>query len=139
MTEPYLILHKVRGEPAFDIAIRLRCAICNGIGGANVPDFETGENNVYEGPSCSECDGFGYWWIIPTSGHRAYPFKEWSLSDLSIDHKFDQEYPCSVMIPEDWPDHYPSNSPPPTRLPLAGLLSKLGFGPKPIKRRSFRD
>ena len=42
MSDLYLILHKVRGEPAFDIATRLQIADEEG-------------------------------WIIPTSGHRAYP------------------------------------------------------------------
>jgi hypothetical protein len=45
---PHLILHKVRGEPAFDVATQLD----NG------------------------------WWIIPTSGHRAYPCKTWRIDEL---------------------------------------------------------
>jgi hypothetical protein len=54
-SEPYLILHKVRGAPAFDIAIQMFV----------------------------ECESDpGPWWIIPTSGHRAYPAMEWPLRDL---------------------------------------------------------
>ena len=69
MSERYLILHKVSGEPAFDIAIRL----------------ETEEEI----------------WIIPTSGHRAYPYKKWPLTTLFVpESTFDE------MIPNDWPDHY---------------------------------
>jgi hypothetical protein len=50
----YLIAHKVRGEPAFDIGSRFECPECHGIG-------------------CPEC-GDGQWWIIPTTGHRAYAY-----------------------------------------------------------------
>lgn len=52
MSEPHLILHKVRGEPAFDIAIQV-----------DVPDR----------PPI---------WIIPTSGHAAFPVDVWPLSGL---------------------------------------------------------
>src|SRR6266571_1229398 len=53
---PYLILHKVRGKPAFDIAVKMEV----------------------------ECESDpGPWWMIPTSGHRAYPLKAWELSDLA--------------------------------------------------------
>ena len=50
--ELYLILHKVRGEPAFDIASRLDIGSAGG-------------------------------WIVPTSGHRAYPYRWWNLDDLA--------------------------------------------------------
>ena len=46
MSELYLIAHKVRGQPAFDIAERM--------------------------PELDEGDELG--WIIPTSGHRAHPY-----------------------------------------------------------------
>lgn len=52
----FLIAHKVRGEPAFDIAQHMQCPRCNAT-----------EDH------CPQCDGVGHWWIIPTSGHRAYP------------------------------------------------------------------
>ena len=52
--ELYLILHKVRGEPAFDIA------------------------------ECIGEDGDGEIWIIPTSGHRCYPLHSWSLPEEAI-------------------------------------------------------
>lgn len=69
---PYLILHKVRGEPAFDIAV-----LCEDMGSPLDP---------------------GPWWIIPTSGHRAKPFRQWPLEEaLMIDHR---------TIPDDWPDHF---------------------------------
>lgn len=47
--QPYLIAHKVRGEAAFDVAIKMQV-------------------EGYDEP----------WWIIPTSGHRAYPY--WSVT-----------------------------------------------------------
>ena len=54
-SEPYLILHKVRGEPAFDVAVQLHV----------------------------KCESDpGPWWVIPTSGHRAYPLRWWRLDDL---------------------------------------------------------
>ena len=48
-----LVLLKVRGQPAFDIAERL--------------EMEDGDEE---------------WWIIPTSGHRAYPVDWWELEYL---------------------------------------------------------
>ena len=65
MSELYLIAHKVRGEPAFDIAVKM-----------------------------------GDWWIIPTSGHRAYPF--WWGYDL------ERAIDMGVLdtMPADLQDHY---------------------------------
>lgn len=71
MIEQYLILHKVRGEPAYDIAHVLS------------------EDGTALDP--------GPWWIISTSGHRAYPFRQWALRDtFAATHD---------TIPDDWPDH----------------------------------
>ncbi len=67
----HLILHKVRGEPAFDIAEKIQ-----------IGDEEG--------------------WIIPTSGHRAYPFVVMDEHDAS-------KY--AGMIPADWPDHYQDSDP----------------------------
>jgi hypothetical protein len=69
---PFLILHKVRGEPAFDVAIQLQIGDKEG-------------------------------WIIPTSGHRAYPY--WKIELNSII----QEDMHSPAVPDDWPDHYACN------------------------------
>jgi hypothetical protein len=80
----HLILHKVRGEPAFDVAEKLQ-----------VGDEEG--------------------WIIPTSGHRAYPFMTWSLDDLAdtSDINMNGYHPVpwfmSDKLPDDWPDHYECN------------------------------
>jgi len=80
MNELYLILHKVRGEPAFDIAQKI----------------EIGQE---EG------------WIIPTSGHRAYPFKYWKLDDMADTSDMDMKRPYDFInydeqLPPDLPDHY---------------------------------
>src|SRR6202166_388044 len=72
-SELYLIAHRVRGEPAFDIAQR-----------SQIGDEEG--------------------WIIPTSGHRAYPYDFIALSMVS-----------AIWItelgpmPPDLPDHYACN------------------------------
>jgi len=66
----YLIAHKVRGEAAFDVAVKMEMAD-------------------------------GDWWIIPTSGHRAYPF--WWGHDL------ERAIDMGVLdtMPADLRDHYP--------------------------------
>jgi hypothetical protein len=103
MTELYLILHKVRGEPAFDIASPLP-----------IGDEEG--------------------WIIPTSGHRAYPLTTWNMSEIGIReqggdicHVLHNNYP-------DWdllPDHYqPSSSPKETRAEGNSILASLGLPTK---------
>jgi hypothetical protein len=71
--ELYLILHKVRSEPAFDIAQKI----------------EVGKE---EG------------WIIPTSGHRAYPVQTWALSMNGVP-EIEDAYSIPD-IPPDLPDHY---------------------------------
>lgn len=115
----FLILHKVRGEPAFDIAER-----CDEMGTASDP---------------------GPWWIIPTSGHRAYPFRWWGLGSMVCQDTIDTYNQDIVQplvefengLPADWPDHY---APKPAPYPglIDDLLSALGLapGPKPdFKKR----
>ena len=90
----YLILHKVRGEPALDVAIKMQV-------------------------------GNDFWWIIPTSGHRAYPGYWWNLEDLrdvsDINANGWHDCPNDFLdkaLPADLPDHYQtlnSTSKPPTR------------------------
>ena len=133
MTEPFLIAHIVRGSPAFDIAIRYCSASpCQ-------PDC-----GLWNGEACKA--QVEEWWIVPTSGHRAYPY--WShklivqqLSTSEIWVVLDS--PSNVPPPpEDWPDHYQSaidSSPlsPSDRASGASLIERLGLAkPKePIKRR----
>lgn len=112
MSELYLVAHKVRGEPAFDIAIML-----------DVLD-EDGD----------------MMWIIPTSGHRAYPYWNVEITNLWVDsllsqHAFAGE-PLTELVPSmppDLQDHYHLDAPRPT----AKLIDRLNLRPTlpPIVRR----
>jgi hypothetical protein len=121
MTDLYLIAHKVNGEPAFDIAMRMECPECR-------------INS--DSPDCMECDGTGYWWIIPTSGHRAYPAKGWQLVGLRFGD-LDIETDAQQLDFDSLPDHYAhSASPTVIRDRLASLLAQLPPAPTvPFKRR----
>ena len=97
MTELYLIAHKVRGEPAFDIAIKM--------------EMEDGEE----------------WWIIPTSGHRAYPYWSQPMSKIIPD--------CPSM-PASTPDHYEASPAPKGQGKISNLAKLLGLiRDEPIRRR----
>jgi hypothetical protein len=105
----YLILHKVRGEPAFDIASKLQ-----------IGDEEG--------------------WIIPTSGHRAYPFMVWNLDDLTdtsdINLYGNHPKPATFdhLVPDDWPDHYEvDKGQAPT--PSFNIMAIISPMMKPFKRR----
>lgn len=121
MTEPYLIAHIVRGEPAFDIATQMPCPECD----HGTCYAETAEG-AWEEWACSECDGEGFWWIIPTSGHRAYPYNVAKLSEDSI--------LILESAPSPWPDHYPHSSS--SKAQKIDLVLALGLRkPVQIKRR----
>lgn len=129
MNEPYLIAHLVRGQPAFDIAEQIACPECEGLG----PEYKTIA-------PCVECDSLGYWWIIPTSGHRAYPYHYWPWDELACDSRIcESEFdPVPLKLgeaPDNWPDHYP-HAESPSASPIPDLRS-LGLArPKPkIERR----
>ncbi len=122
MSEPFLIAHKVRGEPAFDIAEQMPCPVC----------IEIKNDPRLSDVVCNECEGEGFWWIIPTSGHRARPYWSTKLEDVLVECAGDYE---SVIYgieepPPGWPDHYPVNtstrSPPPAQSG-ADLLEELGL------------
>jgi hypothetical protein len=114
--EKYLILHKVRGEPAFDVA------------------------------ECIGEDSDGEIWIIPTSGHRAYPFMSWNLLDLSVvsaENLLMAETPKD--LPEDWPDHYTTHEDKGyghkefRREAVTDLLSRIGLNKRPkLLRRLYK-
>jgi hypothetical protein len=70
MEERYLIAHVVRGEVAYDVAQRLLLSNGRAL------------------------------WLIPTSGHRAYPLR-WMRLDESLAVECSAEELASV------PDHYP--------------------------------
>jgi hypothetical protein len=107
MSDPYLIAHKVRGLAAFDIAIQMICPLC--------PN---------KGHGCHECDGLGYWWIVPTSGHRAYPAESWKLYELLPSYIQWDANEVAVL-----PDHYPDRS----TAPRVNLIEALGLRPAPAK------
>lgn len=98
ISEPFLVLHKVRGEPAFDIATKLM-----------IGDEEG--------------------WIIPTSGHRAYPYWQISFQDMNEMEcardggMFDRLPP----MPPNWPDHYATKSSPPPSLSsfITAIIDKV--------------
>lgn len=115
MTEPYLILHKVRGEPAFDIAIRL---------------LECTEADETKGiVTLDEI------WIIPTSGHRAYPSWSVPLSRLGwnnpdvenwtkiCDNYVVRDKTVLLMEVANLPDHYACNDSPKPK-PVTRVASK---------------
>lgn len=116
MTELFLIAHKVRGEPAFDIAQQIPCPAC-------------AEEGI---PNCHECDGLGFWWIIPTSGHRAYPWQSWGLDNLGAHSDIGFCPDLADPMPEPWPDHYTTRA-----TPTISLTEALGIKPRstPIVRR----
>jgi len=133
MSEPYLIAHKVSGQPAFDIAEWMECPECGG---------------EYISYGCTECDK-GVWWIIPTSGHRAYPFWNAELPAMMEDHPDvgleirwghlfpEAEYTRVGKLPPNFPDHYATSaSPTQVRASLESLLAALPPAlSKPFKRR----
>jgi hypothetical protein len=93
----YLILHKVRGEPAFDIGEMI----------------EVGDEA---------------WWIISTSGHRAYPYRHWELTEICArdDHMYRSVTNFTDPIPKDWPDHYECKGEVvQPKIDIGKLLSKL--------------
>lgn len=96
MNNLYLIAHVVRGEPAFDIAVQMTVTV-----GANIGDDGTEE----------------VWWIIPTSGHRAYPYWTKSLTDVFVYSYGELITPenCLPSFSADLPDHYASIPAPPGR------------------------
>lgn len=124
--EPYLITHKVRSEPAFDIAIQMPCPECANAG-------------------CAECDGEGFWWICSTSGHRAYPYWFIALNEVYYEIEGDgHSGACpidtsAIRMPEGIVDHYRVNASPRAKVADVGrsILASLGLTKPsaPIKRR----
>ena len=109
MSELYLIAHKVRGAPAFDIAERM--------------------------PELDEGDELG--WIIPTSGHRAHPYWHHELEFAFVNAIHENCFEAAPPMPTDWPDHYPTAAEPRGAATAGhGLLARLGMLRKTtIKRR----
>jgi hypothetical protein len=115
MSDLYLIAHKVRGEAAFDVAIQMECPIC-------LEAYEvTGDMG------CDECDQLGYWWIIPTSGHRAYPYATILLQQLGVIGWGEVKPYNAGIMPKGLPDHYPDHG----TAPKIDLIAALGLKPRP--------
>lgn len=118
----YLIAHKVRGEPAFDVALR-------------ADDMGTDSDP-------------GPWWIIPTSGHRAYPYiipttGEEAVIPLDDLYQYGTEWPVTgewfewikrlaIDPVPNHPDHYITTAPATAPTPPRDLLRALGLV-KPVK------
>lgn len=127
MTDLYLIAHKVHSEPAFDIATQVPCVHCQSyesVTGAWC-EAETPQNE------CDYCDREGFVWMIPTSGHRAYPWWSVGLKDLQIGyHDRPTLSPLDVRWDNiDWPsypDHYTTRA-----SPKAPSLTSLLAIPRP--------
>lgn len=118
----WLIAHKARGEPAFDVATQVQCPECKG----------SGENHIQEPYGCIECDGNGHWWIVPTSGHRAYPYWTHDLDDMYDEATSHILYGVPTM-PSDLPDHYATRAAP--AISRASIRDLLSLPPKPTIRR----
>lgn len=125
MTSPlYLVAHKVRGQPAFDVATQLDCPECNG----GTRDAVSSE--------CSECDSLGYWWIIPTSGHRAYPWWHTAITQIGTWNWYIGQQPIDVPnMPDALPDHYTTRAAPTQSLADALGLTTRKAPSRPILRR----
>lgn len=80
-------------------------------------------------------------WIIPTSGHRAWPYWSKAMNEIRI-YSHEDEGGCAIHLwgdeppkppSSDWPDHY---SIPTTKGPfLTNLAAALGFKREEVKRR----
>jgi hypothetical protein len=135
VSDLYLIAHKVRGEPAFDIAQHMTCPKCEGDGKLSNGIIDiTGDDGTIE---CTACEGVGHWWIIPTSGHRAFPWWNHPLSEMKVDDGYDTFSLPSMFLLEHMPpslrDHYAVE-----REVAIDLIRVLGLIHKPlapIKRR----
>lgn len=118
----FLIAHKVSGEPAFDIATRIDCPLCSGYGAND------------DGSICHECDSTGQWWIIPTSGHRAYPWWFSALAYIWEHSNAETIESIRSYMPADILDHYSTRSEPSR---LQALLALIPKKPEPKFPRRF--
>ena len=103
--ERYLIAHKARGEQAFDVAEKQECPLCFGKGEIYKSPTYSDDSTSLE--ACEECDGEGYWWIVCTSGHRAYAYGSWALDELADVSDYPHRRPMEIgEPPESLPEHY---------------------------------
>lgn len=135
MSDLYLIAHKVRGEPAFDIAEHMTCPKCAGQGWVANAD-------TCEGFRCDACDEQGHWWIIPTSGHRAFPYWDIALCDVDDQYELNLHYHKDLgngdgrwppAMPPSLRDHYTTERE--AAVDLVKVLGIIHAPLAPIKRR----
>jgi hypothetical protein len=135
MSDPFLILHKVHSAPAFDIAER-HDTIPTGEARYNT-DGTVRLSNLALDIIDEELDP-PPWWIIPTSGHRAYPWWWVEINNVPDIQCLLDSTPSGM--PDNWPDHYQASEARSRLATAAGdLLSLIGLKPKaaaePVKRR----
>jgi hypothetical protein len=109
MNELYLILHKVRGEPAYDIAHRLQ------IGDEQGWIIPTSGHRAHP-----------YWWRALTHLRLTSAPEQETVLDLAL------------PMPNDWPDHYTIHADLQRHKPgkISDLMKKLRLGPK-LRMRGF--
>src|SRR5258707_1268807 len=66
-----------------------------------------------EQEDCFDCEALGYWWVIPTAGHRAFPW--WSANLEDIDDQYELTFNETKLegpgpMPPSWPDHYKTDA-----------------------------
>ena len=93
MTDLFLVAHKVRGKPAFDVAEKMVCPKCKGEKRHTISGSDAADDDDI---SCDQCGGDGYWWILSTIGHRAYPYWTCPISEL---HRADEHGTYGII---DW-------------------------------------
>lgn len=126
--QQYLIAHKVRGERAFDIASKIKCPVCEPIRqGLDVSS-----------PGCEDCDGEGNWWIVCTSGHRAFPDGSWALDELADISDYPHQRPMEIGEPDETlPEHYQVSAAKGEGKVTARDLLKNLIKREPIERRGL--
>lgn len=112
MDDLFLIAHMALGKARKDVASRFLCPLC-----------------AKGNDDCTECQE-GWWYILPTTGGRAYPYE---IAELTWEPGFGED------TPDDWPDYYGDQRVLPTQDDGKGkdLLARLGLlkKPEPIRRR----
>jgi len=100
----FLIAHSVRGEAAFDVAVQMKCPFCQSY------ESVTGQwcEAEREQEDCFDCEALGYWWTIPTCGHRAFPYW-WIEMNEALFYMLPMDKRPTDM-PSGWPDHYKTDA-----------------------------
>lgn len=121
----YLIAHKVRGEPAFDIALRFDA----------VPDRYDEKGRVLPYMDIFDDEEGAPWWVVPTSGRRAYPYWWCEMWKLGYVLKPDGSVPSLIQpMPTPWPDHYPPEPSPQNWAERLGLIKPKAKETGPVRR-----